>query len=445
MSPLGALILIVLVAVLASAPRRWAALALIAGVLFLPQTQSVIIAGINLFSMRILEMVAVARVLSRREHKDIVRTRVDLLLPIFFSYATVIFLLRSDEGFAYQIGLAVDALTCYFSFRALIHDEADIRWLLKMTAGLLIPYTLIVVVESITLENPFSSMGGVAYGGDWMRDGRLRCQGSFRHSSLLGTFGASFFALYLSAAIGRFDRKYAYAGIALCLVIIWACNSGGPISCIANIVFCWILWPLRKHLTLIKRGLLLLGVVMAFFMEAPIFYLPAKVSSLTGGDGWHRSFLMEISFHDLGSWWMFGMPLSNTIDWFPYHTPGTGFADITNQFLAYGIDSGLAAIILFVAVLVAAFREIKIVLSRVANQKKVTHPTAFLTWGLGAALVMHIANWLGIIYFDQTYVIWYLQLAMISSLSNSTRAQKVPLEVKNDEVEVTPIDWARTP
>ena len=34
-------------------------------------------------------------------------------------------------------------------------------------------------------------------------------------------------------------------------------------------------------------------------------------------------------------------------------------------------------------------------------------------------LTVHIANWFGITYFDQFYVVWFVQLAAISSVSAS--------------------------
>ncbi len=34
----------------------------------------------------------------------------------------------------------------------------------------------------------------------------------------------------------------------------------------------------------------------------------------------------------------------------------------------------------------------------------------FLLWGLGVMLLGHIANWIGITYFDQFYLIWFINL-----------------------------------
>jgi hypothetical protein len=55
---------------------------------------------------------------------------------------------------------------------------------------------------------------------------------------------------------------------------------------------------------------------------------------------------------------------------------------------------------------------------------------------LGAVLTVHIINWFGIAYFDQMYVIWFMQLAAVSSLSNQIvmAAYEEPPAVTVDEV-----------
>jgi hypothetical protein len=51
-----------------------------------------------------------------------------------------------------------------------------------------------------------------------------------------------------------------------------------------------------------------------------------------------------------------------------------------------------------------------------------------LLWGLGVVLVVHIVNWFGMAYWDQTYILWYLQLALISTLSQAVLARRLAPE-----------------
>jgi hypothetical protein len=154
-------------------------------------------------------------------------------------------------------------------------------------------------------------------------------------------------------------------------------------------------------------------------MKAPVWYLPAKISSLTGGDGWHRSYLMDTAFGDFSNWWLAGMDIEQTKEWFPY-TVVTGGADITNQYLAFGLDAGLLAMVLFILLIVAGFNAIGRALMSLHTVTLVSSETEYLLWGLGCTLAVHISTWFGITYtFDQTYVIWFMQLAAISSISQT--------------------------
>jgi hypothetical protein len=416
MNAIGILILFVIIMVVSFAPRRWAMLGMMAGALYLTQGQQAVVFGFNLFAIRFVELAGFIRVVIRREFYFSRLNGIDRALLLLYIYTTIVFLLRSSESQAYQIGMAVDAFLCYFTFRGLIGGVEDFIWFLRAFIILLAPYVLLVLVESMTRYNPFSVMGGVNFG-DVLREGRLRCQGSFRNPSLLGTLGASFFPLYIGLAGAKIDQKLAFFGIALCLLIVWASNSGGPASCTVVGVIGWLLWRVRTKMHLVRRGVATIVVALAIVMKAPIWYLLARISSITGGDGWHRSYLLDVAFRNIDKWWLAGMSIRETKDWFPYDLAATGAADITNQFLSFGLAGGLAAMILFLVLLIFAFKRLGRALAAVRSNLSTPDGSEYLLWGLGVMLAAHISNWLGITYFDQTYVIWFMQLAAISNLS----------------------------
>jgi hypothetical protein len=419
MNPVGALILFVIIVVVAAVPRRWALLGMMAGVLYLTQGQQIEIFGFNFYAIRFIELVGFIRVMTRHEFSFSQLNRMDRVFLLFYIYMTVVFLLRSSEGYANQIGTAADAILCYFTFRGLVGDIEDFRWFLRAFLILLVPFALLILFESMTGRNPFFlALGGDVYG-DWMRNDRPRCLGSFRHPSLLGTLGASFFPLYIGLACSRTTRKAAFLGLGLCLLIVWASNSGGPSNCAGVGIIGWLLWPLRTRMRLIRRLMLAGFILLAMVMKAPIWYLPAKVSAFTGGDGWHRSYLMDVAIRNLDKWWLAGMSLSQTKDWFPYNVTGTGGADITNQFLSFGLTAGMVAMILFFVLLYLAFSNLGKAIAVVRSNHPASNEHEFLFWGFGVMLVAHIFNWLGITYFDQTYIIWFMQLAAISNFSQS--------------------------
>ncbi|MGA2224628.1 MAG: hypothetical protein ABSH41_09325 [Syntrophobacteraceae bacterium] len=435
MNPLSLSILLCLIGVVLFAPRRWAILGMAAGVLYLNESANFGL-GLNLFPERFLEIAGFVRVMVRKEFNFSKLNEVDRLLLLFYSYMTIVFLLRSTESQLYQIGVAVDATLCYFIFRGLIRDIDDFRWYLRAFAILLIPYVVLLLVEMRTSQNPFSLLLGGSMGHDF-REGRVRCVGTFRHPSLLGTLGASFLPLYIGLAIGKTDRIWGLAGIVLCAAIALLANSGGPISAAAVGLAGWLLWPMRAKMDVVRRCMLGLFILTAWIMKSPVWYLPARISEHlgVGGDAWHRSYLMEVAARDFGKWWFSGMSMAQTADWFPYTLPealGSG-ADITNQYLMFGLAGGLLSMILFILLLVKGYKSLGQAMRTVRSSSPKPVETEFLLWGLGVMLSVHIENWLSISYFDQSYVLWFLQLgalvniSQICSQSHYRQREKLPI------------------
>ncbi|MEO6002492.1 MAG: hypothetical protein ABIZ04_12145 [Opitutus sp.] len=436
MNIVGGIILVIAMGVVFTASRRFAILGVFAGVLFLTQGQSFDIGGFNVFGMRFIELAACVRVLSRGEFVSSDINKLDKAVLILYIFTTVVFLIRSSVDFAYQIGIAVDASLLYFSFRGLMRTVEDFQQFLKDFVFLLAPFAALVLVETLTTKNPFSSMGGVSYG-DWSRDGRARCYGSFRHPSLLGTLGATFFPLYIGQWLSKTHRPAAAAGLFLCTFIVWASNSGGPLSCLAFGLVGWALWPMRTNMRRIRWTIVLGVTALALVMKAPIWYLPARVSSFTGGTGWHRSYLMEMAAKNFGQWGLGGMAIKETSAWFPYQLTTTGGADITNQFLAFGLSGGVLSIVILIVILVRAYKFLGNALISVRSGGVNATQEEFMLWALGAMLTAHVANWLGISYFDQTIAVWLFHLSLISSLCVLRRSEIAPSEFGDVSAEIT--------
>lgn len=424
MTILGISILLIVIAVVLAAPRPWALLGVMAGVLYITQGQQVQILGFNLYAHRFIELAAFTRVLIRKEFLFSRIGSIDKILLLLFGYTTIVFFLRSSDSPTYHFGAAVDAYLCFFAFRGLLGGTESFRWFLKAFLILLVPYVALLLVESVGKQNLFTSMGGIEYG-DWQRGGRPRCQGSFRHPSLLGTLGASFLPLYIGLWFVKPQRGFAMLGIGLCLIIVWTSNSGGPASMTAIGLTGWLFWRFRSQMRLVRRFAFFGIVILAILMKAPIWYLPAKVSSLSGGDGYHRSYLMEMAYKSFGNWWFAGMSIAETTDWFPYQLEASGGADMTNQFLAFGVTAGVGAMGLFMILLVHAFNKLGAALAAARSQIRIDQSEPFL-WAVGVTLLAHIFNWLGITYFDQTYMIWYLLLAAISNLTSESLHSNLP-------------------
>jgi hypothetical protein len=177
---------------------------------------------------------------------------------------------------------------------------------------------------------------------------------------------------------------------------------------------------------LVRWGIVGTILLAALLMKAPVWYLLAHVSDITGGDGYHRSYLMDVSFHHFGQWWFDGIPISDTMDWFPYSL-ATG-ADITNQFISFGLNAGVGAVALLILLLTQAFSALGHAQGSVRSYFHGSSEAEYLLWGLGIVLAVHIINWFGITYFDQSYAIWFMQLAVISSVTENLRETSAALE-----------------
>ena len=416
MNSIGGGILALLIALVLFAPRRWALLGMMAGVLYLTQQQAIDLLGLNLTAIRLLELVAVARVMGRREFSFSRLNGIDRALLLVYGYTTFVFLMRSDSHQVQMVGTMVDATLCYFTFRGLIRDMEELKWFLRTFVIILVPYVTLLSVEMLTLNNPFTLMGALTWGD--LRDGRIRAMGSFRHPSLLGTLGASLLPLYIGLMLARCDRIRALAGIGLCVGIIFLSNSGGPLNAAAMGVVGWLCWAVRMKMFIVRRILVGMIVFLALVMKAPIWYLIARLSSLSGGGGWHRARLLDMGFTNFDQWWLAGMEIERTKDWLPYALGITGGADITNNFLAFGLDAGLLAMGLLIFLLIRAFRALGHALA-IVRYASTSKETEYLLWGLGCVLLVHVVTWFGITYFDQIYVVWFMQLAAISSISHA--------------------------
>jgi hypothetical protein len=419
MNLLGSSILVVLILVVLGSSRRVALLGMIAGVLFLTQAQQIEVLGFNLFAIRFLELAGFIRVMARREFSFRNLTNLDKALIWLYIFKTTVFLLRSSTGQSFAIGELVDAFLCYFTFRGLLQNMEDFQRFLRVFIFFLAPYVLLVVIESRTGHNPFAVLGGMEGGDRWMRHDRPRCFGSFRQPDTLGMFAASFIPLYIGMSCVARERTRSLLGICFCLIIAWAANSGGPAAAVVTGLSSWGFWHFRMEMQKVRWGIVATFTALAFAMKAPVWFIFARVSNITGGDGWHRSHLIDVAYTNLGQWWFAGMPIEKTSGWFAYGLENLSQADITNQFISLGLASGLGAIVLLILIITRAFSNLGKALAVVRTGSTKAATDEFLLWGLGAVLVVHIVDWFGITYFDQMYVIWFMQLAAISSISAS--------------------------
>jgi len=409
MNVLGFILLALFSGVILCGSRRLAVLAVFASVCYVTQGQAVTVAGFNFFAHRIILLAGFIRIVARGELRAVRFNRIDWIMLICAIISTIVPIIRLGV-WKEQVGGAYNVLLAYFLFRCLVRDLEEVEQLLPKLAILILPLALCMTFESLTKTNPFNIMGGQLSG--WERAGRLRCFGSFRSPHTVGIFGATLMPLFIWLFLRRPLRGVAIAGLIGASVITYTSNSSDPLMAYLSGLVGLAFWPLRKNMRRVRWGIVVLLVVLAFSMKAPIWYLMSKVSDITGGDGWYRSYLMEQCFNHMSDWWLLGT--ENTGEWAVTHM-WWGGVDLCNMYVSSAAGGGLAELVLFILMLVWCFSA----LGKALKKTEETLPqSAELLWCFGSVLFAHVCAFFSNTYHDQLFVIWWGFLAMISSVTS---------------------------
>jgi hypothetical protein len=152
-------------------------------------------------------------------------------------------------------------------------------------------------------------------------------------------------------------------------------------------------------------------VALQLVMKVPVWFLLARVDVFSGSTGYHRAYLIDRAFANLGDWWLIGT--KSTAGWADIDQ---GLFDVTNQYLVEGANGGLITMLLFIGILVCGFRYVGLSVRKASKNEE---PFILLSiWALGAALFAHLVTYISVSYFDQNIINWYLLLAMIATAAD---------------------------
>jgi hypothetical protein len=425
-NPQACAVLLVLGYLTWSLPRRLAICPLLIMMCLMPLGQELVLFGLHFFLFRILLLVGVLRVLTKGECRQFVWTRMDKTF-VWWGVASVVFGTMADPSadlLRNRLGEVYNAVACYFFIRCVIVDFDDILVTARALAWLSLPVVACMLAEKVTGHNVFHIFGGVPDEAT-MRDGHVRCQGAFRHPILAGTFWAVQVSLFAALWVNqtRF-RKLATAAILSSIGIAVTASSGGALTALGTTVIGLALWKWRAQMRLFRWGAILTVISLALVMKAPVWYLIDRLSSVTGGTGWHRSYLIGQAVTHFDEWWLCGT--TYTAHWAP--SPDQVFVDepnmmdITNHYIMEGVRGGLLKLTLFVLIIIQGFKGVGLRLRAMGLEPR----AGFLVWALGVSLFTHCFSFLSIHYFDQTILIWYWLLATISGVAYAAKEQSLP-------------------
>lgn len=421
MNPLAAAFFVIVASAILAVPRRFAPVALLIGCCYMTMGQSLKLGPINLPIFRMLLLVGVIRLFARREFANTGRNGIDILMicwAVWLMVASWFHWHLPGSGPQYTSGVVLSVGAVYLLFRNWIRSADEIADFAKMIGIVFLPIAIEMGMEKVTGKN-FFSMFGYVNENVLVRDGKLRAQGPFGHAILAGTVGAVCFPLMLG--IWRRYKTAALLGGAVCLFMIYASTSSGPIMSLLIAGCAIMLWQARFLVAPIRWAILTTYVIAEIVMERPAYYLISKIDITSGSTGWHRAKLMEAFFTHFNEWVFFGTDY--TREWMPHGVaigPFGNHIDITNYYISWAVLGGLLCMLLVIAMLVAAFRFV----GRILKNENLHQEDEFMVWCMGAGLVAHAATSISVAYFDQSMIFFWLNIAVISSMYSSVTSME---------------------
>ncbi|HLX86809.1 MAG TPA: hypothetical protein VKR59_23125 [Terriglobales bacterium] len=401
-------------------PRNKAVAAFLAAGLLIPMDQVLVLGGMHFPMIRVLVIFGFVRIL-----KDKLSSKAPLfsggwnkldLVVVLLTVVTAlngILLFREFGAVVNQLGNLYTVFGIYFLLRFLIRDQDDVIRAFRTLAYIACAVAVIMSFEFFTGHNPYAMLGGAQawiYSALAARGDRFRAQAAFGHSILAGTFGAVLVPLFVALWWkDRKSRKLAVFAIVACTIITVACNSSTPILAYAGGVFALFLWPIRRSMRFVRRGLVLLVIALHIVMKGPVWSLIEKIDLTGGSSSWHRYQLIDQCIRHFGDWWLLGV--KDTSVW------GWDMWDTANQYVAICDNSGLLPFILFISVLVYGFKFLGRARRVAERPTEKDRRSAFFLWAMGAALFANVIAYIGISYWDQNMVSWYCLLATISAVT----------------------------
>ncbi|MBN1981923.1 MAG: hypothetical protein JW795_10340 [Chitinivibrionales bacterium] len=419
-------------------PRNKAFIPVFLGACFFTLGQQIMIGPFHFFFVRIIILFGFIRIIARRELSEIRLNKIDAYIIIYVVVSTIlnIILYHSIQGVIYRLGVAYNVIGSYFLFRAFIRDPEDIFRVFRVLSLIIIPLGISMTIEKMTGRNFFSILGGVPEFSE-IRDGDIRCQGSFSHPILMGTFGATLIPFIVSLWYTGRHRFWTFISFVAASIVTLTAASSGPLMAYATsfVGLAMIIW--RDKMSLVRKGIVFSLIFLHFAMKAPVWYIFAKLSSVLGGTGWHRAYLIDQALHYLNDWWLIGTIV--TVHWIGQSIPDNPeSADITNMYLVQGVNGGLLTMALFIIIIVLCFKQVGRAMDAAQGE---CFELRMMIWSLGGALFGHVISFLSVSYFDQIIVFWYLLLALISTLHSGIelRAQEEESNQTSQESTQAPV------
>jgi hypothetical protein len=414
--PLVALLLAVLAIGSLFSKRGFVIASILIVMNFVTAAQRLYIGGMNFPIYRVVLCIGILRLIVRREFT--------WYRPSYLDFAVITqILVTSLAGYIrrpgssemiYQISTVIDACGGYMVTRMLIRDRADFRAAVRVLMWISFPIAAIFVYERVTGQNPMAVFGGVNEF-TWVREGKLRVQGPYPHPILAGAYWATTVPLFLAARIrdGRRQALMYFAAIGG-VVIVVLCSSSGPLIALFVGICATVLYYQRSATGRIKALAVMTLFALTIAWNKPVWFLLAKIDLTGGSTGYFRYFLVDSFVRHWKEWIVIGT--RTTANW------GQGMADVVNQYVSAGVNGGLLGLIAFLVSIVLSFKYVGEMIAGAADADERRD-----YWCLGASVLAHLFNFIGVSYFSQITLCWWMTIAFCASLRQASAQAREPL------------------
>ena len=407
--PLAALVFALLTLWTFVVSRRYVIWALLFISCFISPAQRFAFFTIDFHFQRAITVIILIRIVLMGEFQGIRLRNIDYAL--FGSAGLVILCSAVRDGGAFlvgELGRSLDGVGIYLIARAYVRHMKDLRYVLIGAAIAAVPVMIGFVIEKSTSRNLFSIFGGVPEI-TVIRDDRLRAQGAFTHPIIAGVFWAAFTPLFIAVILSKAKALWSFfvgwIGTISAVLAAFMTASSTPIGGILIGLICWVLFPLRGYLRVIRWTLLFAILFLHAISQNGVHaILFTKISFVGASTGYHRYLLIDGLMQGFSKWALIG----NRTTQFNY-----AFRDITNDYILTALNGGLLALALKIAVIAFAFASIGRMMRAAQNRADL-----LLSYGLGASLVTVIISMTAVSMYVQGEVSVFLTLGMAASLGD---------------------------
>ncbi len=393
--------------------RKYILLPYVVGACFAPADQAIVVSTLNFQVLRILVIAGMLRLALRGEIVHVRWNRLDKLILAWFVVSSLVYTAQwmTLAAFVNRCGRFVEWMCLYWVFRQTVRSWKDLRFAYLALAVCAIVMAPFVLTERTTGVNPFVVLGRVMTN---VREGQFRCQATFPHAIMMGLFWATLVPLFVGFARQKGGgRSLLWGGVGASTIMILLTASSTPILTLVAVGGLLAAFRYRQHTGRAAWGVLGTLIALQFIMHAPVWNLIARVGVVSGSTGWHRYYLIDQAIRHFPQWALLGT--QETASW------GLGLEDVTNQFILEGVRGGFVAFVLFCAIVFVGARAAARLAMRLRDPSE-----SFLAWGVFVTIIGHCLSFLGVAYFGQIDMIWYLLLASTAFVYSQVYATPKP-------------------